>query len=91
MDIQKRKCQVKPLPTYTDKNFIKFVRDCQKDGLKVEHTDGISDHRPFVQCVNLFDVKEATDVKIQWIRKQSQFIVFPAKSKVRAAKFNANL
>ena len=76
---------------YKDKNFMKFAGDCLKRGLKVEHTEGASDTRPFVRCANPFDVKEATEVKIQWIRKQSQFIVFPAKSKTRAPKFDATL
>jgi hypothetical protein len=74
--------------TYIDKNYIKFVSDCQSRGLKVEHAEGITNPRPFVQCANLFDVKEATTVKIQWIRKQSRFIVFPAKAKTRSVKYN---
>jgi hypothetical protein len=76
---------------YRDKNFIRFVKDCQNRGLKVEHTEGVPDPRPFVRCVNLFDVKEATEVKIQWLKKQTEFMVFPVKAKMKAAKFNAAL
>lgn len=78
-------------PNYKDKNFIKFVTDCQKKGLTVEHTDGGSDPRPFVRCANFIDVKETTTAKIQWLRKKSCFLVFPAKSKVRAVRFDVTL
>ncbi len=79
----------KTVSDYKDKNFIRFVSDCRRRGLKVEHMEGVPDPRPFVHCVNPFDVKEATDVKIQWLRKQSRYIVFPVKSKARTVRFNA--
>jgi hypothetical protein len=81
----------KTVSDYKDKNFIRFVSDCQRRGLKVEHMEGIPDPRPFVNCANPFDVKEATDLKIQWLRKNSRYIVFPAKSKAGAVKFNPTL
>ncbi len=72
-----------------DKNYVKFVSDCQRRGLAVEYTEEISDPRPFVRCTNPFDAKEATDVKVQWIRKQSRYIVFPVKSKMKGVRFNS--
>jgi hypothetical protein len=81
----------KTVSEYKDKNFIRFVKDCQGRGLKVEHTEGVSDPRPFVRCINLFDVKEVTEVKIQWLKKHTEFMVFPVKAKAKTTKFNAAL
>jgi len=77
---------------YKDKNYIRFAHDCQQHGLTVEHSAGLSsESRPFVRCGNFFDVKEATQVKLQWIKKQSQYLVFPVKSKPKAVRYDATL
>ena len=69
------------MPTYSNKDCVRFVRDMQEIGLKVEHYQGRHFWKgPSVTVKDINDVITNTRVKCQWDNMGLDFVVYPIKS-----------
>ena len=66
------------MPTYSNRDCVRFVRDMQEIGLKVEHYKGAHQYEgPSVTVVNVDDVIINTRVKCLFDQIGHKFVVYP--------------
>jgi len=66
------------MPTYSNKDCVRFVRDMQEIGLKVEHYKGGHQYEgPSVFVSDVNDVITNTRVKCLFDQQGHKFIVYP--------------
>jgi hypothetical protein len=71
---------MKELQVYTNKNFIKFVKDMKKAGLEPYHYNGRFFYSgPAVDVKDLQDALSNTKVKCQWDNMGLDYVVYPIK------------